>query len=254
MTQFKSLALPINFGKRDYTQLIRQKRLDLINEAISWQGDTQQGSFIYQWLWYSGDHSNRVGLGKYGKEYYLNTIKWKNGNVGNNPNDMRPTIEQNGAIKEFDGSFEHVFRFFQDAYKKDENALMVLGCLMVRGAFLIDHQRNTDGHYRYNPPLDVMDYLNNTLHEWDGISIDTYLHYLDAIAWNEDVKYHTLGYDILSGIGRQNNLLTYAHIIAVLLGEAELYKLCANFSRPPVGVSPITKKLALKAFPNLNPY
>ena len=251
MTHFKSLNLPLLFDKRDYSQLVKDKRMSLITEAINWKGDNEQGSYIYNWLWTSKDQMNRVGLGKFGKEYYLTTIKWKDGHSGNNPNDMKPTIEQNGIIKEFDGSFEHVFRFFQDAYKKNEDALEVLGCMMFRAAFLIDHQKNQNGQYRYAPPTDVIEYLNKTLHEWDGISIETYLHYLDAIAWNEDVKYYTLGYNIFDGTGRKNNLLTYAHIIAVLLGKASLSKLCASFARPPVGVSPLSTKQAKELFSNL---
>ena len=157
MIHFQNLVLPSNFKSREFGQLTKKKRIDLVNEAISWKGDSSKGSYITEWLWTSPDANNRVGLGKFGKEFYLDTIRWKNGYIGNNPNDMKPTVEINGSVMEFDGSFEHVFRFFQDTYKKDTDALTVLGSLMYRAAFLIDHQPIRPNVYRYNPPKDVVD-------------------------------------------------------------------------------------------------
>lgn len=121
---------------------------------------------------------------------------------------------------------------------------------MFRNAFLVDHI-NANDHFTYVPPTEAILYLQNNLPPIEGIEIETYLHYLDAIAWNEDTKYYTLGYDIHSGIGRKNNMLTYAHIIAVLLGKASLAKLCSSFSRPPIGVSAISFDTASTAFPSL---
>ena len=170
---------------------------------------------------------------------------------GNNPNDMRPTVFIDEEERTFDGSFDHVFNFFQDVSKVDDETLNVLGCLMFRNALLVDHIL-IDGHYRYCPPQEAIALIQSRFPKYDGIPTEVYIHYLEAIAWNEDVKYSTLGYDVNQGTGRTNNMKTYAHIIAVLLGKASLSKLCSQFSRPPVGVSAIPNVTAQIAFPFLN--
>ena len=231
----------------DFNNAVKYKKIRLIENAIALNGYNVQGSFDFHTMWESKDGKYRIGVGKYGKEYYSDSIRWKDGHKGNNPNDMRPTIWKDDAAIEFDGSFDHVFNFFQQVSKIDSRALEILGCLMVRNAYLLDH----DDSLQYAPPAEAIEYLNSAISEYEGISVEAYLHYLEMIALNEDVKYYTLGYDVHSGTGRKNNLLTYAHLIAILLGKGSQSKLCSQFSRPPLGVSPISIALARETFPEL---
>lgn len=228
-------------------QEVKDKKDRLIRKGKELSGQTDKGQYDYHIAWQSGDGRYKVGVGKYGKEYYLQTISWKDGHKGNNPNDMRPTIWIDGKEAAFDGSFDHVFNFFQYVCHIDTRALEILGCLMFRNAFLLDH----DEELNYHPSQEAVDYLKKTVPEYEGISVEAYLHYMEMIAWNEDIKYHSLGYDVHKGIGRKNNMLTYAHIIAILLGKGSLSKLCSQFSRPPVGVSPIAQSLAREVFTDL---
>ncbi len=233
-----------------FSEEIKQKKIRLINTATTWNGKTTKGSYVFHKIWESKDKHFKVCLGKYGKEYYLKTIKWKNGTTSNNPNDMRPTIFINGKEKEFDASFDHVFNFLQSMWKVSEDALRVLGCLFFRNALLVDHIV-TNKTISYCPPQKAIDFITSKFPKYDGISTEAYIYYLDAIAWNEDVKYHTLGYDLNQGIGRTNNMKTYANVISVLLGGTPLSKLCSSFSRPPIGVAPITNKDASTTFTEL---
>lgn len=233
---------------RAFNQSVKDKKESLIRKGIDLAGKTEKGIFEYHVIWESEDAKYKVGVGKFGKEYYLQTISWKDGHKGNNPNDMRPTVWVDGNEIEFDGSFDHVFNFFQYVSHIDTRALEILGCLMFRNAYLLDH----DEELVYKPSSEALDYISSVIPEYEGISVEAYLHYMEMIAWNEDVKYHTLGYDVHSGIGRKNNMLTYAHIIAILLGKGSLSKLCSQFSRPPVGVSPIAQSLAKEVFADLN--
>lgn len=233
---------------RAFNQSVKDKKESLIKKGISLAGKTERGEFDYHVIWESADTKYKVGVGKFGKEYYLQTISWKDGHKGNNPNDMRPTVWVDGKEIEFDGSFDHVFNFFQYVSHIDTRALEIIGCLMFRNAYLLDH----DEELVYKPSAEALDYISRVIPEYDGISVEAYLHYLEMIAWNEDVKYYTLGYDVHSGIGRKNNMLTYAHIIAILLGKGSLSKLCSQFSRPPVGVSAIAISLAKDVFADLN--
>ncbi len=251
----KLLTVPPKFkGNRSLKSIENSKKQEMVNNAISLAGTPNQGQYLEYEKWVSPNY--KVGVGKFGKEYYLNHIKRKDGSVGNNPNDMRPFVKilRNNVWEDvvFDGSFDHVFQFFQFVDKKDTAALEILGCLMFRNAHLLDHHKDDSGNWTYQPPQLAIDYLNHTIGDFDGISIEAYLHYLEMIAWNEDTKYHGLGFDITTGIGRTNNMLTYCHIIAVLLGRASLSKLCSGFSRPPVGVSAIALATASTAFTELN--
>lgn len=233
---------------RAFKALVRSKKERLIKYANSLSGKTIRNTYDYHFIWESIDNKYKVGVGKFGKEYYANNISRKNGTKGNNPNDMRPVVYVDGEEREFDNSFDHIFNFFQYVSKIDDKALEVLGCLMFRNAFLIDH-KDINGILTYCPPKEAINYLNTVIPIYDEISIEAYLYYMEAIAWNEDVKYDTLGYDVHSGIGRQNNMLTYAHIISIFMGIGSIAKLCSQFSRPPIGVSAIPQSVAIKAFP-----
>ena len=65
---------------------------------------------------------------------------------------------------------------------------------------------------------------------------------MDLLAANEDAKVHALGREKFERYGRTNTLLTFTHVISVLLGKVSLAKLCGSFSRPPSGMAPITDK------------
>lgn len=235
---------------REFKAALNSRKLNVIEWGMKLSGRTDRNLDIH-WVWTSKDGNHAVGLGKFGKEYYSSTIRRKDGSIGNNPSDMKPLVRKGRIILEFDGSFDHVFNFFQQVQKRaGDETLELLGCLMIRNAWLLDHQL-VDGRYMYNPNQGVVDAISDRFPQYDNISTEAYLHYIDAIAQNEDTKYYTLGYDITTGTGRTNNLLTYANLIAVLLERASLAKMCSAFARPPVGVAPITMDVAKTAFPML---
>lgn len=251
---FSSLIVNEKITNNDsFNQEILYKKEMMIKEAKSWKGCTTPGSYYFHDLWESDDSKYAVKLGKYGKEYYRKNDEQKHSSKVRNPNDMHPTVFINGKIIDFDPSFDHVFNFFQVVSEKSKDALRILGCLVFRNAFLLDHYKfiDTDGitSFRYKPPRDAIDFISNIISLYDGISIEAYLYYMEAIALNEDVKYQTLGYDLLKGVGRTNNMKTYANIIAVLLGKASFYNLCRSFGTR--GLAPITYKAAREAFPEL---
>lgn len=235
-------------GSRGFKAQVTQKKFETIRKALSLSGNEGEDEYDFHCMWISSDGRWKVGVGKFGKEYYLDRIKWKDGHVGNNPNDMRPMIYCDGVEIQFDSSFDHVFRFFQEVGAESHETLELLGSLFFRNAFLLDHDENLD----YRPSGEIVSAIEAVVPEYDGIPIEVYLQYLEMIAWNEDVKYDTLGYDVTKGIGRQNNMLTYAHLISIILGKGSLSKLCSSFTRPPVGVSPITINLAAETFPMLD--
>ncbi|MCA9327294.1 hypothetical protein KDA14_02075, partial [Candidatus Saccharibacteria bacterium] len=85
-----------------------------------------------------------------------------------------------------------------------------------------------------------------------GVPPLVFLHYLNALALNEDVKYHTLGYDIVTGTGRRNNMLTCVNLIGVFLGGVSIVEFAGQFSRPPAGISAISQKKMREILPLLD--
>ena len=217
---------------------IRMKEA-LINEAISYPGTTPKDNMTFTQVWDNGEYA--VKFGKYGKEYYREGDK-------RNENDMAPTIFHNNEICEYDASFRAIFRLCENLKNRgDKNSLLLLGCIFVRNAFLVDHCFTEEG-YRYVIPQPAIEYLKENVNSHADIPIEVFLMYVDAIAWQEDVKYTTLGKTVTSDIGRKNNMLTYARFVACLLERSSFAEMLNKFS---MGVSPLPKNEIEIAFPEL---
>lgn len=231
----RSIAHSKNKIYRDTELKIKQA---LIDEAKSYPGSTEIGNFIYTQIWSNGEYS--VKFGKFGKEYYRNDRQ--------NVNDMAPTIFKNNEVCEYDASFRAIFRLLEELKNKgDMKSVLILGCLFVRNAFLVDYHKTNEG-YRYKIPKAALEYLQENVCEHAGIPIDVFLMYVDTIAWQEDVKYTTLGKTIKSDVGRKNNMLTYARFAACLLGRSSYAEMLNKFS---MGVSNLPKKEIAQTYPEL---
>jgi len=230
------------------------KRLVQVAEAKTWPSGTQEQQ-IFQTVWQGANYSIR--LGKPGKEAASDYVgcKYQDGHRGNNPNDMRPSIFRDGVLVEKHiASFVQIFDEIQKLSEAgDDDALELIGALLFRSAFMVDHKEISQGVWRYQPPVEVLTELNRVLPLAEGLPIEVFLQFLEALAWNEDVKYDTLGYDIRTGTGRRNNLLTCVNLIGVLLNEVRISKFAGNFGRPPVGISSISNVEAYRIFPALDP-
>ena len=239
----KSLAInrPISYTPQngEYRKHQLHVKESLIKEAISWPDDKEKDKYIYTNVWENDGYS--IQFGKYGKEYYRVNRQ--------NVNDMVPRIFQEGEEQELDASFRAVFKLIEKQFDCNNNDVIVtLACLFIRNAFLIDHKEAGD-KFRYAPPIEATSFLQETIGKHYEIPIEVFLHYIDAIAWQEDVKYYTLGRGVNTDIGRTNNLLTYAHFCACLLKRAHWADMLNRYS---MGVSPLPKANITEAFPELN--
>ena len=218
--------------------------------------DNQKKTFIYNFK--SGHH---VGLAKPGKEVFEHTKKYKDGHKSNNPNDMTPKVFLNFRPLEYDQSFNGIFKAFVPLFE-NEYELQLIGALLFRMAFMLDHKRNNDGNWRYSPPLEIVEQIEAKIPSLLGMPFRVFLFYLEMLACNEDVKYKTLGYDTndSGGYGRRNNVLTYCNVIDTLILRNTLpmeefllafMEFASKFSRVPVGISAIGQKRAIIAFPQL---
>jgi hypothetical protein len=253
-----SLKLPTQKPK-SLKQIHVPIRLAQVEEAIEFVSADEMYDKKYTALYTFGNY--QICIGKPGKEFYLERIRYKDGHLGNNPHDMSPTIIQNGNIVERNGSFEDIFKQFVKFYD-NLNSLELIGCLCVRNAMCLDHRQDVFGNWRYFPPIEILNQIKQNMPDSFEEPLEVFLYYLELIALNEDTKYHTLGYNIKTGIGRFNNLMTYANVIHIILhrkndSEAEFLlefmKFVGGLVRPPVGLNPISLRKALNAFPLLNP-
>ena len=117
----------------------------------------------------------------------------------------------------------------------------------------MDHKKDTDGVYRYDPDEDIINYLLESIPVIHNIPSDVFLHYIDAIALNEDVKYFTLRKikSFKEDTGRINNLMTQIYVMSVMIEKISIGELAAEFSRH--GVSPLSKNKVLELYPSLKP-
>lgn len=220
------------------------KRIARINEAKSW-GIGTESSREYHTIWENGDY--RIALGKPGKE----SLAGYTGTT--NPNDMKPTIFFRGSDMQKAATFQDIVKDLEQVGKTHAYALELLGCLLFRTAFLLDHKKvNTSEEiYRYYPSDEVIAKISEEVPAIYGVPAEVFVHYLDAIALNEDVKYDFLGHDLSTkSTGGRNNMLTYVNLIAVISGKKALYTLTGPLLRS--GVAAITQKAAFESLPHIS--
>ena len=234
----------------------RPRRVEMLKEALAFpKGKSQEQRKITE-IYKSGNFV--VAIGKPGKEASPDFKRkhYITGETTNNPNDMNPFIMKNGVKVGNDLTFEALFEQIGYLTRADVFGLELFGMLIFRTAFMLDHKQNQEGKWRYIPPKEALSLLKKRLPEIGGVPIDVFLYFLDVLALNEDVKMHTLGYENAQhDYGRVNTLLTFAHLVAVLLNRRSLAKFAGSFARPPSGMAPLPKiKDLFETYPLLSPH
>ena len=232
--------------------LAREPRKIYLAKALSFRkGKDQEHRIITQ------IHKIRnfsICVEKPGKEAapnYKGARNYITGEKTNNENDMLPTILKDEIKYSKDLTFEEMFEKFEIMKTEDHLGLEILGTLLYRSAYMLDH--TVDGNnISYSPDSYVINILVQRLPEIGGIPTDVILFYLDVLGLNEDVKVYTLGHTKFTSYGRVNTLLTFCNLISVILNRTSLAKFAGSFSRPPSGLAPITKKGAKEVYPLIN--
>jgi len=159
-----------------------------------------------------------------------------------NHNDMLPIITRNGdRVDEVDLTFGQMFDLLGQCAKSSEDGLLILAAMLYRNGFCLDHT-HSDGQVRLEIPSYSLSILKKEMSHLGEFPIETFIYFMDVLAMNEDAKVHALGREKFERYGRTNTLLTFTHVIAVLLGRVSLAKLCGSFARPPSGMAAITDK------------
>jgi hypothetical protein len=222
-----------------------------IREAKGWKRGTKKLPLEHS-IWESS--RCKVFLRKPGKEAFWKAPKQRN------RHDMSPDIVftfRKNEIRPKPASFTKIFGELFKVRKSNGSHARLLGALLVRSAFMADHIKTRAG-WRYRPHLPSVRAIAKDIPRLYGVPLEGFLHYLDALAWNEDVKYSNRKkqnggrYDIAKGPGRYNNLMTCAYIIAADLGKVSYAGLLGGLIR--TRVAPLDIVVAFKAFPDLGNY
>lgn len=245
-------ALRIDFKPFQLRKVAGPRREQAIKEAMSWpKGQNQEGR-IFTCLYTFGDY--KIGVNKPGKEAApdYKRCRNRNGQYTNNPNDMLPTIFFRDERIDENLSFRDIFERLHTIAREDEGTLELLGCLLFRTGFMLDHEQVSEGVLRFGPPEPVLKEIERRIPKIGNLPTRVFLHLVEVLSLNEDVKYWTLGYDtIWDAYGRRNNLLTCVHMVAVSLNKVSFVKFAGSMARPPVGIAPISIKTAFEVFPSL---
>jgi hypothetical protein len=188
-----------------------EMRESRIREAINFENGT-----------ISEKKKNLVAKLSNGKEVYF--LKPGKEAVRKNPNkyDMLPCIGSDG-ISETDGfSFEIIWEYLLKISIINQISFKKVLILIYRLCYKLDHIDSGNKKIRYVPNDDIMDYINMLDFSLkDGfldkfkkkeIGLFEYLHFIDLLGWNEDVKYHIKNekpfFEKNKRLGRVNTILT----------------------------------------------
>lgn len=248
----KELALP---SVNRLSTFARPRRVDMLTEAVWFPKGQNQDKRIMTELYKDGVFV--VAVGKPGKEAAPDFKRrhYKTGVTMNNANDMNPSIIESGKRREDDLTFSDLFEQIEHLMRADLIGLELLGTLIFRMAFMLDHKQKTARKWRYEPPEKTLAVLRKRIPSVGTVPVKVFLYFLDVLALNEDVKVHTLGHENAEhDYGRINTLLTFAHLIGVLLNRCSLAKFAGAFARPPAGMAPLPKiKGLFGVYPLLTP-
>ncbi len=223
----------------------RALRMKSIDDAVGLSGGPSRKEMHHHVLWRGGGYE--VGVGKPGKE----TERLKSSNP--NLNDMWPFIRKGTEFDQRSATFSDIFHELEHMGNRSRYSLELLACLLARSACVLDHEI-IDGKVAYVPPKAVMEEISKDIPMVFNVPLEVFLQYLEAIALNEDVKYqrrlNSNGKAYGKSAGRPNNLLTCAHLIAVLLGRASMIDFATGFAKQR-GVSALPLPQLFACFPML---
>ncbi len=177
---------------------------------------------------------------------------------------MLPTVFDDASISDVVPGFDDIFREFEviaDADDADaaEQSLELIACLLFGSTMMLDHVEThpRSGEWRYSPPEPILRIIERTVPRMpvSNVPLAVYLHLLDAIAWNEDVKYSRKAETkakLPRETGRPNMLATCVTFIAVTIGRESAAEAFAQMAKRR-GVCTLSQNAACELFPPLEP-
>jgi len=150
-----------------------------------------------------------------------------------NIHDMFPNVGSNNQSETDDYTFEIMWEYLIKISIINQITFKKVLVLLYRLCFLLDHQEVETGKLRYSPSKGLSDYIDKIdfslkdgfkdKFKTEEIGLWEYLHFIDLLGWNEDLKYH-----IVEGkpdfkkhdkkVGRVNTILSVINVPSIING------------------------------------
>lgn len=193
-----------------------------------------------------------------------------------NPLDFRPIFEKNGIVQRnlgFNHIWEILFQTLEPVKNEKPREICMLAALFYRMAYMLDHHPvqnegnrllvrdlayieegyapvNEPGEtlsppYIYNPPASVLGVLSEAFPDFQGMSVEAFLHYNEILSWVEDSKFYNRNLERKGGkwigdTGRINTLLTHVAFIGWILNKIRLSEFLGKLAGR--GVARVTRQ------------
>ena len=189
------------------------KRKQRINEALTLKGGTD-----------ASPNKHLVSILPNGKEAYF-MKPGKEAQRIKNPNihDMFPCVGNNDTSEVSGFTFEVIWEHLVEISIINQILFKKVLVLLYRNCFFIDHTKGEHDNIRYLPSPEVLDCIDKIDYavrtgfddkfKKEKIGLLEFLHFIDLLGWNEDVKYHvkdnTIDFTAKNkNIGRQNTIIS----------------------------------------------
>lgn len=123
--------------------------------------------------------------------YFLKPGKEASRDSRPNPFDMTPVVGSQDERWAFEDIWSHLAKM--SMLLDDRDAFKAILVLLYRNAFLMDHEVTGAG-VRYLPKGELVSFMKEMDARTNGVlphGLLGYLHFLDILGWNEDVKYQS---------------------------------------------------------------
>lgn len=187
------------------------QRAQRIAEAIAFEGRTIENP-----------KRHLIAVLPNGKESYFLKPGKETQRAIPNIHDMFPNVGRGNKSETEGYTFEIIWEYLIKISIINQLTFKKVLVLLYRLCFLLDHQEIESGKLRYSPSPEILDYIAKidfALKEGfkdkfkkDEIGLLEYLHFVDLLGWNEDVKYHTKNskpdFEDRKTAGRTNTILS----------------------------------------------
>ncbi len=185
MTEYEIIKTKIFRSNKEFIA----KRAKRIKEAIAFEGGT-----------IAKPKKHLISTLPNGKESYFYKPGIETQRTPPNIHDMFPNVGSRDKSETDGYTFETIWEYLIKISIINQITFKKVLVLLYRLCFLLDHQEITKGKLRYAPSQEILDYISKidfALKEGfkdkfkkDEIGLLEYLHFIDLLGWNEDVKYH----------------------------------------------------------------
>lgn len=224
----------------------RRRRID---EALSFQGGSRENP-----------KKHVISTLPNGKEAYYKKPGKEAFQKAPNIHDMSVWVGKNDANEFESYTFEDIWAYLVECSMNNQSLLKKILTLLYRLCYFLDHLPDTHGNLRYSPSKKMRDYIDKIdldvqrgfkdKFKKKGEGILEYLHFIDLLAWNEDVKYYTKNDGNFSmkdkNVGRPNT------IISVISMPLMINDFMSNIIENAKDVGKINVRLILTAMQQLS--